>query len=62
MLENRCFDSTRKITNEYRNKMVRLLRDLEQSKYIDELKAIIRTFFTANKFYVNLREEHGYKW
>jgi geranylgeranyl pyrophosphate synthase len=62
MLKNRCFDSTRKITNDYRNKMIKQLDNLQKSEYVDELKMVIKTFFNANKFYVNLREEYGYNW
>lgn len=62
MVEKRCFDSTRKTTNSYRNKCIKLLNELKYSEDIDNLKMIVKTFFNANKFYVNLRDEHKYDW
>lgn len=62
VIKNKCFDSTRKLTNDYRNKAIKKLGELKKSIYVDELKMVIKTFFNANKFYVNIREEHGYQW
>jgi hypothetical protein len=62
MIKNRCFDSSRKATNELRNKILSLISGMKQSKNTDKLRLIAKTFFNANKFYVNLREEHGNNW
>jgi len=62
MVKNRCFDSSRKKTNEFRNKIIKSISLLNHSKAIIDLKFIVKTFFNCNKFYVNLREENGYIW
>lgn len=62
MVKDRCFDSSRKKTNEVRNKIIKELSTLKPNKNIKELKFIVKTFFNSNKYYVNLREEHRYKW
>ena len=62
MVSYRCFDSSRKITNNFRNKMIKSLRYLPPNPLNNKLPFIISTFFNSNKFYVNLREEHNYNW
>ncbi|MFT4326303.1 MAG: polyprenyl synthetase family protein [Candidatus Woesearchaeota archaeon] len=62
MIKNRCFDSTRKITNAIKNDMVRQLSVVEDEEVRHQLKGMVSTFFQSNKFYCNLREEHGYDW
>lgn len=62
MIEKRCFDSTRKITNDYRNKILKLINELKKTEITNDFKMIIKTFLNANKFYINLREEHQYSW
>lgn len=62
MVNSKCFDSSRKITNEYRNKMIKKLKAAKVTSSCEKLPFIIKTFYNSNKFYVNLREEHGYSW
>lgn len=62
MVSGRCFDSTRKITNSYRNIIERKIHDLQPSEYRTMMLIALNNFFSSNKFYKNLRDEHGYKW
>lgn len=62
MVENRCFDSARKQSNFFRNKIKKLIYTLPEMPARSRLAFMSRVFFNSNKFYVNLREEHGYVW
>jgi geranylgeranyl pyrophosphate synthase len=62
MVKNRCFDSSRKKTNELKNKIIKSISLLNKNSATIDLKFIVKTFFNCNKFYVNLREENGYIW
>jgi geranylgeranyl pyrophosphate synthase len=62
MVKNRCFDSSRSTTNHLKNIIMRDLSKLGKGESVGMLKFIIKIFCTSSKFYVNLREEHGYRW
>lgn len=62
LVQKNCFTSTRQQTNIMRNDMLKLLTRLEKNIYNERIKMVVKMFFNCNKFYVNLREEHGYKW
>jgi len=62
LVENRCFDSTRLLTNHFRNAALSQLNKIAKNPFKGNQESLIKTFLTSNKFYVHLRESHRYDW
>lgn len=62
MVKNRCFDSSRGLTNYLANILLQDVCKLGKGHSTNMLKFMINLICHSNKFYVNLREEHGYRW
>jgi geranylgeranyl pyrophosphate synthase len=62
LVAHKCFHSTRLLSNGYYKGMKHLLSQLPRTEARDMFSFMIGTFFYSNKFYRNLRENHGYRF
>lgn len=62
MVDNKCFHSTRRMTNKILRDLRKELHTLPANPRRDELSYATKLIFQSNKFYVGLRENHGYVW